>query len=130
MLVATPEASSEAIRAATSTSGAPFHRLEPQDRRRLTVTIVGDKIDVSVRALPDVPDSAPLLGEHLLVDNALPLERETRQLLAGHATDEDIAAPLWKAIAGVDHHPRDPNRRHPHACRLLHPLAVSATVNG
>jgi hypothetical protein len=60
----------------------------------------------------------------------LPVERQTRQSLADHPAYEEIAAPLRKAIASVDHHARDADGRHPHSHRLLHSLPMRAAVDG
>src|SRR4030095_404045 len=47
----------------------------------------------------------------------------SRRLTLPQSADEQVALPSCEAIAGVEGHPRERNRRNPYDVRLLHPLA-------
>src|SRR5690606_32615247 len=70
-------------------------------------------------------------NQGLLVNHAtmLVVERETGQLLAGETAREDVAPPLRKSIARVDHQSGGRDRRNPDVIGVFHPLGHRGRVD-
>lgn len=109
--------------------GSPLDRLHPKNRRRLAISIVGDQVNVPVQSLAHVPDAAHLRNERFFTHHASALNGQPRQLLAHHATNKEVAAPLRETVSRVHHQAGDADRGHPDLRRLLHAFAVRAFVN-
>lgn len=56
-------------------------RLKPNDRGRLAFTVVDGQIDVPVRSLANIPNSADVLRKCLFDYDLLAVHREARKLL-------------------------------------------------
>ena len=64
-------------------------RRQPHDRRAL------QDVDRAVGCLPHFADALLLIGEQLFLgDDALAVEHEAHEVLAGHRADEQVALPL------------------------------------
>src|SRR5690606_16595966 len=96
------------------------------------VTLVRDHVQQAVRTLAHVANApAPILQQRLAAqlfevlvhDDALELARG-RDLAVAHAADEEIALPARKAIARVERHARDRDRRYPRHDGVDHALAM------
>src|SRR5262245_33515756 len=105
-----------------------FGRLDANER---SVVLFGQHIHVSVGTLSHVADALAELAQHRLTPDFFPLVVEldalqltgSRRLTLPQSADEQAALPSSEAIAGVERHARERNRRNPHDVRLLHALA-------
>src|SRR5215813_6452408 len=92
--------------------------------------IVGGEPQRAVGTLPHVADAlVEPLEEPLLGADRFAVDLEPHQQRGGKRTDEQVAAPGRKQVAGVKSHAGRSDRRHPVLDRLLHPLLVCALVN-
>src|SRR6478609_4939372 len=79
-------------------------RLEPPD---LSVFLVGQHVEIAVRALIDGTDAlAPIGQQYFVGNNPVVAESQPRQMLAGQGRDEQGIVPRRKAVAGVECHAR------------------------
>src|SRR5687767_11730809 len=101
-----------------------LHWFNPEHR---PVVLIGEHIEEPVRALTYVPNAlmelhqqrlAAQLSKRLVEDDALEAARSWH-FAAPRAADEQIAAPGWKAVTGVERQSRWRNRRQPHDSRCL-----------
>src|SRR3954465_11081550 len=83
--------------------------------------LVAEEVDQSVRPYAHVADAAEhILEEPLLLHYFRTVELQAHEHLVAKRTDEEVALPAGKTIAGIESHARGRDRRHPVVDRLFH----------
>lgn len=81
---------------------------------------IGENVNQSVRSLTHVSHSMADTQGSLCNNPAGIIQVDTSDILGFESADEDVAMPLGKSVASVNHPPRGCNGRHPSHLRINH----------
>src|SRR5205814_4932577 len=97
----------------------PYTTLFRSQPHQLSISLIGQQVEVTIRAASHVADASQhALQQTLFFYDSFALELQAHKHLVAQRADEEIAFPARKPLAGVERHARRRDGGHPVVERL------------